>query len=150
MSELFKALHEGDHDRARQILNRIAQTAGRRAYRKTMDHCLETYPMVIAGWGLDDIQAAELITVPQSTWQRIKDADPQLELDDSQTGMISTLSLIYQRLHELFIDDMADRWPTLPNKGELFAGRTPVNAMTEYGFMKMRAVLDHIEHLQGA
>jgi hypothetical protein len=107
---------------------------------------MRSYPKVVTDWALNDAQAAALINVDQSTWERIKAGDPTLGLRQEQLGRMSTLSLIYDRLH-VFNHDFAIRWPTMHNRGELFCGRTPVEAMTAEGFPKMSEVLAHIESL---
>ena len=143
---LLEALQERNPDLALKILNAHARKGTREAYRATLDFCLSRYPKVVADWGLNDEQAAALIDVDQSTWELIKLGDRELSLHEEQLRRIPTLSLIYDRLH-LFDHDFAIRWPTLSNQGELFGGRSPIEAMIVDGFTKMREVLAYIENL---
>jgi hypothetical protein len=62
---------------------------------------------------------------------------------------VSALVGIFKGLHLLFADGMADRWPTLPNKGPLFGGHSPVKVMIEGGIPAMLDVRRHVDALRG-
>lgn len=145
----FKAVENRDLDLALKIMNAHVRKATRDGYEATLAHCIETYPEVVRTWGLNDVQAAALIDVDHATWNRIKAADREVGLGQEQLSRMSAVIIISRRLRELFVNDLSDRWPTLPNKGELSGGRTPVEAMIREGFAKMREVEAHIESLQG-
>lgn len=145
----MKAIQNRDLDLALKIMNAHVRKATREGYEATLAHCIETYPEVVRTWGLNDVQAAALIGVDHGTWGRIKAADPEVKLGQEHLGRMSVVIIISLRLRELFANDLSDRWPTLPNRGELFGGRTPVEAMVDEGLTKMREVEAHIESLQG-
>jgi hypothetical protein len=56
---------------------------------------------------------------------------------------------VFKGLHLLFVDDMADRWVRLRNKGPLFDNRTPIEAMIEGGIPLMLDVRRHVDALRG-
>ena len=142
------AIQNRDLDLALKIMNAHVRKATRDGYQATIAHCIETYPEVVRTWALNDIQAAALIDVDHATWSRIKAGDPEVGLGQEQLSRMSAVNIISRRLRELFANDLSDRWPTLPNKGELFGSRTPVEAMIRERFAKMREVEAHIESLQ--
>lgn len=61
---------------------------------------------------------------------------------------ISALVGSYKGLHLLFGDAMADRWPWLPNGGQRFGGRTPIEAMIEGGIPVTIEVRRHVDALR--
>src|SRR5690606_17885417 len=78
---------------------------------------LEAYRRLVAQWGLTGHEAAALLDVSTSTWERLKQGGKDRPLSQDQLTRISALVGIYKGLHLLFADDMADRWPRLENRG---------------------------------
>ena len=56
---------------------------------------------------------------------------------------------MFKGLHLLFADSMADRWPHLPNRGPIFASKSPVEAMIEGGIPRMLETRLYIDALRG-
>src|SRR5689334_16172746 len=62
-------------------------------------------------WRLTGDDAAALVGVSPSTWDRISAEGWKQTLTQDQLTRISALVGIFKGLHLLFVDDMADRWP---------------------------------------
>ena len=100
-------------------------------------------------WKLTSQEAAELIGVSVSTWERIRGQSWRQSLSQDQFMRTSAMIGIYKGLHLLFADGMADRWIRLRNAGPLFANRTPVEAMREEGIPGMLEIRHAIDALRG-
>ncbi|WP_428659183.1 antitoxin Xre-like helix-turn-helix domain-containing protein [Reyranella sp.] len=112
--------------------------AGLRAVRKVVEH-----------WKLKGHEAAALLGVSTSTWDRINAGKWDSSLSQDQLTRISAIVGIFKGLHLLFADGMADRWPALPNKGPLFGGHSPVKAMIDGGIPMMLDVRRYVDALRG-
>lgn len=99
-------------------------------------------------WGLNGAEAASLLGVSTSTWDRMSAGSWQGALSQDQLTRVSAIVGLFKGLHLLFEDDMADRWVRLPNKAVLFENRTPIEAMTEGGIPMMIDVRRHIDALR--
>lgn len=119
-------------DRAR--LSRVALTA---------------YKRLVAEWGLTGHEAAALLDVSTSTWERLKQEGRERSLSQDQLTRISVLVGIYKGLHLLFADEMADRWPRLHNRGPLFARMSPIDSMLKGGIPQMLEVRRHVDAIRG-
>lgn len=108
---------------------------------------LKAYRRLVEQWGLTGQQAAAMLDVSMSTWERLKAKDKALSQD--QMTRISALVGIYKGLHLLFADDMADRWPMLANKGPLFAHLSPVESMIRGGIPQMLDVRRYVDAVRG-
>lgn len=100
-------------------------------------------------WDLNNVDAAALLGVSTSTWDRIKAGRWDGVLSQDQMTRVSALVGIYKGLHLLFADSMADRWPGLPNRGPLFDRLSPIAAMIEGGIPTMIDVRRHVDALRG-
>jgi len=121
-----------ESDRAR--LSRVALTA---------------YKRLVERWGLTGQQAAALLDVSTSTWERLKQERKEKSLSQDQLTRISALVGIYKGLHLLFADEMADRWPSLSNKGPLFARMSPIESMIKGGIPLMLEVRRYVDAVRG-
>jgi hypothetical protein len=110
---------------------------------------LTAYRRLIAAWELSGQQAAALLGVSLSTWDRLKPAGQDRSLSQDQMTRISALVGIYKGLHLLFADGMADRWPRLQNKGPLFGGQSPIASMIEGGIPHMLEVRRYVDAVRG-
>ena len=71
---------------------------------------LKAFKNLTRHWGLTNPDAAALLGVSPSTWDRIKRGTWENELSQDQLTRVSALIGIYKGLHLLFVDDMSDRW----------------------------------------
>jgi hypothetical protein len=110
---------------------------------------LKAYRRLVTQWGLTGQQAAALLDVSTSTWERLKQEGKDKSLSQDQLTRISALIGVYKGLHLLFVDAMADRWPRLPNRGPLFAGLSPIDSMIRGGIPQMLDVRRHVDAVRG-
>lgn len=110
---------------------------------------LEAVRNLATAWGLTGDEAASLLGVSPSTWDRIRADAWRQTLSQDQLTRVSALVGIYKALHLLFVDGMADRWPRLRNKGPLFENLTPIEAMAQGGIPLMLEVRRHVDALRG-
>jgi uncharacterized protein (DUF2384 family) len=110
---------------------------------------LKAYRRLIAAWDLSGQQAAALLGVSLSTWERLKHERQEKTLSQDQMTRISALVGIYKALHLLFADDLADRWPRLENSGPLFGRRSPIVSMIEDGIPQMLEVRRYVDAVRG-
>lgn len=137
MPELAMAVTERQdfsHEADRARLSRVA---------------LKAYRRLVGCWDLTGQQAAALLDVSTSTWERLKLGGKDRSLSQDQLTRISALIGIYKGLHLLFADGMADRWPRLPNRGPLFGGMSPIDAMVKGGIPHMLEVRRHVDAIRG-
>ena len=99
-------------------------------------------------WDMSNRDAAELLSVSGSTFDRMKRGE-QTVLGQDQLTRVLALVGIYEGLHLMFADAMADEWPVLPNTGSLFKGISPVAAMKAGGIPKMLDVRRYIDAVRG-
>jgi uncharacterized protein (DUF2384 family) len=100
-------------------------------------------------WHLKGDASAALLGVSASTWDRMAAGRWDQSLSQDQLTRVSAIVGVFKGLHLLFADDMADRWARLRNRGALFEGRTPVDAMIEGGIPTMLDVRRHVDALRG-
>jgi hypothetical protein len=110
---------------------------------------LKAYRRLIEQWGLTGQQAAALLDVSTSTWERLKQGGKDKSLSQDQLTRISALVGIYKGLHLLFADDMADRWARLENRGPLFARMSPIESMMKGGIPQMLDVRRYVDAVRG-
>ena len=110
---------------------------------------LKAYRRLVERWDLTAQQAAALLGVSVSTWERLKPVGRDRHLSQDQMTRISALVGIYKGLHLLFADDMADRWPKLNNSGPLFNRTPPVDAMIAGGIPQMLEVRRYVDAVRG-
>ena len=104
-------------DRADTLPQTFALPAERARLTPT---ALKAVKNLAAAWRLTGDDAAVLVGVSPSTWDRISAAGCETNSSQDQLTRISALVGIFKGLHLLFADDMADRWPKLANSGPLF------------------------------
>lgn len=126
-----------------------APFAGERDRRRLTPTAIEAVGGLASAWRLTGSEAAALVGVSPSTWDRIRAGVWQQVLSQDQFTRVSALVGIYKGLHLLFADDMADRWPRLANSGPLFENRSPIEAMIEDGIPLMLEVRRHVDALRG-
>jgi hypothetical protein len=110
---------------------------------------LEALRNLARAWKLSSQEAADLLGVSVSTWDRIRASSWKQSLSQDQFMRVSAMVGIFKGLHLLFVDDMADRWVRLRNSGPLFANRTPIEAMHEGGIPAMLEIRRLVDALRG-
>lgn len=110
---------------------------------------MTAFRSLVGVWKLTGAEAAALLAVSPSTWERMKKSDWAGALNQDQLTRVSALVGTLKGLRLLFADGLADEWPKLSNKGSLFSGDTPVAAMIEGGIPRMLEVRRHVDALRG-
>lgn len=110
---------------------------------------IKAYRAVVEQWSLSNAEAAALLGVSQSTWDRIKRATWDQPLSQDQLTRASAVIGVYKGLRLLFADDMALRWPKLSNSGPIFQRRTPVEAMIDGGIPLMLETRRYVDAVRG-
>lgn len=100
-------------------------------------------------WGLSNGEAAALLGVSESTWDRAKKGTWDQALSQDQLTRASAAIGIYKGLHLLLADSMADRWPKLANSGPIFQQRSPVEAMIDGGIPTMLDTRQYVDAVRG-
>jgi hypothetical protein len=109
---------------------------------------IKAFLSLVKAWGLSNAEAALLIGISGSSFDRIKrGARPTLNQD--QFTRISALVGIYKGLHLLFADETADNWVRRTNSGPLFDHQTPIASMIEGGIPRMLDVRRYIDAVRG-
>ena len=104
---------------------------------------------LVEAWGSGNAEGAALLGVSESTWDRMKAGRWEGTLSQDQLTRASALIGVFKGLHLLFADDMADRWPRLPNRAPVFDRLSPVQAMIAGGIPRMIETRQYIDALRG-
>lgn len=110
---------------------------------------LKAFVRLSERWTLSNPDAAALLGISTSTWDRIKAGRWDGALSQDQLTRVSAIVGIFKGLHLLFADGMADRWPRLPNRGPVFERRSPIAAMIEGGIPRMLETRQYVDALRG-
>jgi len=110
---------------------------------------LKAYLALAGQWNLSNAEAAALLGVSDSTWDRIKRGSWEQPLSQDQLTRASAAIGVYKGLHLLFADQMADRWPKLANRGPIFQRKSPVEAMIEGGIPVMLETRRYVDAVRG-
>ncbi|MBB4640844.1 antitoxin Xre-like helix-turn-helix domain-containing protein [Rhizorhapis suberifaciens] len=110
---------------------------------------LRAFRSIVRQWELSNSEAAALLGVSESTWDRIKRGVWDQPLSQDQLTRASAAIGVYKGLHLLFADAMADRWPKLPNRGSIFQRKSPVDAMIEGGIPLMLETRRYVDAVRG-
>jgi hypothetical protein len=101
-------------------------------------------------WRLTSAEVCALLgDVSERTWFRMKKGAWPGTLSQDTLTRISALVGIFKGLRLLFSEPLSDEWVRLPNKGPLYGGRRPLDAMIAGGIPKMLEVRRHIDALRG-
>jgi hypothetical protein len=101
-------------------------------------------------WRLTSAEACALLgDVSERTWFRMKKGEWSGTLSQDALTRLSALVGIFKGLRLLFSESLSDEWVRLQNKGALYGGRRPLDAMIEGGIPKMLEVRRHIDALRG-
>lgn len=117
--------------------------------KRLSEVALKAFRNIAEHWSLTAPEAASLLGVSVSTWERMRRPGRAASLNQDQLTRVSAMVGIYKGLHLLFADDMSDRWMQLENSGPLFGRRTPVQAMIEGGIPAMLDVRRYVDAVRG-
>jgi uncharacterized protein (DUF2384 family) len=110
---------------------------------------INAYRKIAGQWALTNAEAATLLGVSESTWDRIKRGVWDQPLSQDQLTRASAAIGVYKGLRLLFADDMASRWVKLNNSGPIFQRKAPVDAMIEGGIPLMLETRRYVDALRG-
>ena len=110
---------------------------------------IKAFRNIVDQWSLTNAEAATLLGVSESTWDRIKRGVWDQPLSQDQLTRASAVIGVYKGLRLLFADDMAVRWVKLVNTGPIFQRRTPVEAMIEGGIPLMLETRRYVDAVRG-
>ncbi|GAC1575477.1 MAG: hypothetical protein NVS3B5_06500 [Sphingomicrobium sp.] len=137
-------------DRADTVGGDDLQTFAGEADRARLTRAaLKAFVRLSERWALSNPDAAALLGVSASTWDRIKAERWDGALNQDQLTRVSAIVGIFKGLHLLFADGMADRWPRLPNRGPVFERKSPIDAMIEGGIPRMLETRQYVDALRG-
>jgi uncharacterized protein (DUF2384 family) len=110
---------------------------------------IKAFRNIMEQWSLTNAEAATLLGVSESTWDRIKRGGWDQPLSQDQLTRASATIGVYKGLRLLFADDMAVRWVKLANTGSIFQRRTPIDAMIEGGIPLMLETRRYVDAVRG-
>jgi uncharacterized protein (DUF2384 family) len=140
---------KSDHRPDRQPIPVFPQTFADESDRRRLSPAaIKAMKRIADLWHLKGQESAALLGVSASTWERMAKRGNQ-SLSQDQLTRVSAIVGVFKGLHLLFVDEMADRWTRLRNKGPLFENRTPIDAMIEGGIPMMLDVRRHVDALRG-
>src|SRR4051812_18451805 len=137
--------HSGKSTVARKLSDQVQNFADPKTRERLSATALKAFIKLAKSWNLTNPEAAALLAISQSTWERIKRGERAEALSQDQLTRVSALIGMFKGLHLLFADEMADRWPQLSNQGPLFGNKRPIEAMMEGGIPRMLEIRRYID-----
>ena len=131
------------------VANGLQTFAAEEDRRRLTGTALKAVLRLTERWRASNAEAAALLGVSESTWDRIKAGKWDGVLSQDQLTRASALIGIFKALNLLFADSMADRWPGLVNRGPLFDRNSPIRAMIEGGIPRMLETRQYVDALRG-
>jgi len=110
---------------------------------------LKGFFKLAATWKVRDEDARQLLGgLSNSAWYDWK-KKPERVLEVDCITRSSYLRGIYNALHILYGDKLADEWVNLPNTNQIFEGRTPLAYMLGGGLLAMQTVRQLLDARRG-
>lgn len=107
---------------------------------------IKAFVNIARKWNLNEAEARALLGgQASSTYHAWKSAPAGKKLSQDTLTRISLVIGIYKSLNIYFSQPWADRWISLPNRGSMFAGRSPLEYMLRHGqpgMVEVRRMLD--------
>ena len=141
-----QARRSGAGDPGTRELQTFAADADRNRLSPT---ALKAYVQLADKWELSSGEAATLLGVSSSTWDRIRAGRWDGVLTQDQFTRVSAMVGVFKGLHRLFADSMADRWPRLSNRGPIFDRLSPIEAMMHGGIPRMLETRRYVDAVRG-
>lgn len=136
----------GHYGGSAQLMASLAAPANRARLSAT---AIKAFQALAREWKLSNGEAAALLGVSESTWDRIKRGGWDQPLSQDQMTRVSAAIGLYKGLHLLFADEMADRWPRLANDGPIFRRMSPIEAMIDGGIPVMLDTRRYVDAVRG-
>ena len=105
------------------------------------------YKRLCDKWKLNDEMATRLALFDIRAWNLIKFGRWVGTLNEDQIVRIGLLFQLYENLHIVFDEQLANSWVTMTNKGLLCKGRSPVDVMLKEGIPAMVAFRNYMSKL---
>ena len=105
------------------------------------------YKRLCDKWKLNDKMAARLALLDVQAWNLIKFGRWVGTLKEDQIVRIGLLFQLYENLHIVFDEQLANRWVTMANKGPLCKGSSPIDVMLKEGIPAMVAFRNYMSKL---
>lgn len=134
-------------DADRPELSNLADAAER---ARITPAAVDAMVRLAAIWRLSSAEVCALMgDVSERTWFRMKKGEWAGVLSQDVLTRVSALIGLFKGLRLLFSEPLSDEWVRLPNKGPLYGGRRPLDAMIQGGIPGMLEVRRHIDALRG-
>ena len=98
-------------------------------------------------WKINDEMAASLALLDSKTLNLVKLGRWVGTLTKDQIVRIGLLFQLYESLHIVFDEELANSWVTMANKGSLCKGSTPLDVMSKEGLPSMVAFRNYMNKL---
>ena len=98
-------------------------------------------------WKINDEVAASLALLDSKTLNLVKLGRWVGTLTEDQIVRIGLLFQLYESLHIVFDEELANSWVTMANKGPLCKGSTPLDVMSKEGLPAMVAFRNYMNRL---
>ena len=109
--------------------------------RRLSESAIKVFINIVRKWDLNETQSRGLLGgVASSTFHAWRTRPRGKQLDQDTLTRISLVIGIYKALNIYFSKPWADRWITLKNRGQLFAGTAPIDYMLRQGLPGMAEV----------
>jgi uncharacterized protein (DUF2384 family) len=116
--------------------------------KRLSQSALDGFFAILDKWEISIEKSGDLLGGrPRSSMYKLKTAAGTLAQDE--LTRISYVVGIYQALHILLAEELADLWVTQPNDDVLFAGRTPLDFMVREGIPGMQQVRSLLDAARG-
>jgi hypothetical protein len=134
-------------DAGRPELPHLADAAAR---ARLTPAAVDAMVRLAAIWRLSSAEVCALMgDLSERTWFRMKKGEWAGALSQDALTRVSALIGIFKGLRLLFSEPLSDEWVRLPNKGPLYGGRRPLDALIRGGIPVMLEVRRHIDALRG-
>jgi len=113
--------------------------------KRLSDSAVRAFFNIMEKWGIADAKAKILLGgISNGAFYTLKKGQGAV-LDEDRIRRISYLVGIFKALNILYSEELADKWPTLPNKNRIFGGHAAIDYMLRGGlpaFQTVRRLLD--------
>ena len=108
-------------------------------------NAIRAFFRIMHRWKVQDDDARLLLGANTSQAFQSLQKDNEQTLDEANLRRISFLLGIFEALNILYSQELADKWMQLPNKNNIFQGKTPIEHLKRGGlpaFAEVRKLLE--------